>query len=343
MKKKILLLFTVLLILPQMVFAKNYIDADDNLELDGKYNGSTLHAGENIQSNADIKGISAMAAGNLDFSGTSEYSFLAGNKIRFEGTIKNDLYAAGSSIIFTGTVKRDANIAAETVVLKGNINRDIRIYADEVTLDGANVLNNITIYAKTIKIKDAKINGTLKYNSNAVIDGNIKDYTTKTYIVKEKKVNAMDTISNTIISILSMLLIGFVISFITPNVFKRLKDTDTNVQESLKYICIGFVILFGVPIAAILSMITIIAVPLSIIALLIYGMILYISSILSGYVIGHNLLTKAFNKEENLYLSLLIGIALIKFIAYLPILGGLVSTMALLYGIGIVTKIIPKK
>ena len=126
MKKKILVILTLLFMMPQMALAKDYYDADDKITLNDTYNGTVFQAAEKINSEATIKGIGFMAAQTVNLGGESDYGFVAGETIKFDGVVNNDLFVAGSDIVINGDIKRDVFLAGNSVTLKGNIGSKCR-------------------------------------------------------------------------------------------------------------------------------------------------------------------------------------------------------------------------
>ena len=335
MKKKILVILTLLFMMPQMALAKDYYDADDKITLNDTYNGTVFQAAEKINSEATIKGIGFMAAQTVNLGGESDYGFVAGETIKFDGVVNNDLFVAGSDIVINGDIKRDVFLAGNSVTLKGNIGRTVRVYADEVILENITINKNMYIYATKINIKDnVKLLGKIKYNENAEIKGVIKDFNNETYEVEDDDYSFEDVFSN---------LIYGIISFLLPNIYEKLRNKELNIDNVLKDVCTGFVILFGIPFLVLLLMITVIALPVSLIMLGFYILAIYLSIIFSGYILGHYIVTKLMHKESNEYLEIVIGIITTKIGSLIPFLGVLFTSVMFLYGLGLIMSLISKK
>ena len=328
MKKKILVILTLLFMMPQMALAKDYYDADDKITLNDTYNGTVFQAAEKINSEATIKGI----------------GFMAAQTVNLGGVVNNDLFVAGSDIVINGDIKRDVFLAGNSVTLKGNIGRTVRVYADEVILENITINKNMYIYATKINIKDnVKLLGKIKYNENAEIKGVIKDFNNETYEVEDDDYSFEDVFSNLIYGIISLLIVAFIISFLLPNIYEKLRNKELNVDNVLKDVCTGFVILFGIPFLVLLLMITVIALPVSLIMLGFYILAIYLSIIFSGYILGHYIVTKLMHKESNEYLEIVIGIITTKIGSLIPFLGVLFTSVMFLYGLGLIMSLIIKK
>ena len=90
-------------------------------------------------------------------------------------------------------------------------------------------------------------------------------------------------------------------------------------------------------------MITVIALPLSLIMLCFYILAIYLSIIFSGYILGHYIVTKLMHKESNEYLEIVIGIIITKIGSLIPFLGVLFTSVMFLYGLGLIMSLISKK
>ena len=113
---------------------------------------------------------------------------------------------------------------------------------------------------------------------------------------------------------------------------KRYLEKGTLVVKSKVWLplLIGFSALIIVPIVAIIAMFTVVAVPLSFIALIIYGLLIYIAPVISGIILG-----KVVFKNMNIYLSALIGTVIIKLVMLVPYLGGILFFGAMLLSLGL--------
>ena len=82
---------------------------------------------------------------------------------------------------------------------------------------------------------------------------------------------------------------------------------------------------------------------LGIILIPIYLILAYISIIFTGYILGEYIFTKLFKKESNIYIEVLIGVAVIKLLELVPFLGDIISMLSLFIGIGIIVELVFRK
>lgn len=356
-KKKSLFLFLIALIVLMPFINVNAKDslfeANDTINATGEKEGTVFYAGSTITTDAEVDGISLLAGNTINFNGKTEYAIYAGNMITINGSISKDAFIAGNMITLTkdAVLPRDVYVAGASVVINTNIGRNIYVSSGTIELDNTTIEGNFTIDASRIKFGDnVNIKGTLKYNKSAIVEGiseatypNLSIYDNFDDISKEeiRRTNNIDKI----IGLIGVLLVGIITIAIFPNLFKKVTKTNEklNVNEVLKKLGLGFLMLFFLPVVAIMLFITVIGLSLGVISLIIYGLAIYYSIIIAGCVIGNLILTKLIKRKENAYLSLLIGVVLITIIKLIPFVGPFIGFISLLFGLGIILNLIISK
>ena len=92
---------------------------------------------------------------------------------------------------------------------------------------------------------------------------------------------------------------------------------------------LGFLVL--VPLASICVILTIVGAPLAVISLMLYGVLIYLSIIPTAYVFGEICFGKII---DNKYLLMVVSLLVLYIVKLIPIIGGLVSFVSLLFGLG---------
>lgn len=83
--------------------------------------GSAFLVGSDVRANANVEGILFAAGYRVEQTSTSEYAFLAGETVRFDGTAVNDIFAAGYDVTINGEVARDVYAAGNSVRVAGMV------------------------------------------------------------------------------------------------------------------------------------------------------------------------------------------------------------------------------
>ena len=373
MKKKVIVLFALLFSFIGMVNAEETEDtepvltigasdvssevvpetvlyADDNIDVDGEQNSSQFVFGNTVKAKSNIFGLSVIAGNTLDIEGSAEYGAYAGNILTINSVIEKDLFAAGSTINIgsKAVIGRDAYIAASAVKINANVARDLRVAGSSVDISGITINGdayletseiimdeNTVIAGKLLYIKDTNIKG---LDLASVGSTEIKDASE----FGKVEINFGATLYSSIISAVAGIIVAIVLFYMIPSIKKKLDDVNLEIGSIIGNFGKGLGVIIIIPIVSIVAAITGILTPLGLITLALYIIGIYLASILSGYIIGRTIMTKAF-KNDNQYLSIVVGILLIRLLGLVPVLGGVVTSLCLLYGLGLLYNFAKKQ
>lgn len=342
MKKKIIYLLLIMVAcLPLGIQASNLYQADSELTLDEVYDGTSFFAGTKVTYTGTGNGVNFIAGQELDIAGTNDYTVLAGESVTYTGTTIKDGAIVGNQVtISEATFNRDVVIAGTKVDITDSIARNAIIASNQVTLTNVTFTGDLKLSANVITIgENVVIDGTVSYNSSASVTGltNLKATDIKTYN-DSKTTEFKDTLLNTAINTLEMLLVGLVICYIAPKLLTSLKATKTG--SKIGY---GLLSLVLIPMIGLILLTTTIGIELATIIFLLYALMIILSYIIASYIFGQLLMSKVFKAKSNLYLDMVIGIVSFKLLTLIPYLGSFVSLAALLYGLGTLSCLVKEK
>jgi len=120
-----------------------------------------------------------------------------------------------------------------------------------------------------------------------------------------------------------------------------LKDIKAK-KDVFKLLSLGFVFLLCIPIISITLLMTGLFSSLAIILLILYGLFIYLSEIFTAYILANYIDNKWFNKKLNNYLLIIIGLFIIRVLSIIPVIGGFITFVVLLIGLGIISDSILK-
>jgi cytoskeletal protein CcmA (bactofilin family) len=311
-------------------------------------------AGGTIMINGDVSGDLIAAGGNIEVAGrVDDDAWIAGGSLVVDGEIGDDLRVAGGDIHLRGSVVDNAMIAGGTITassnsdvggdldaaggsieIAGHVGRDLSCDGGSVTIRGT-VDGNATIDADDIRIlQSARIQGDLEYTSDKEIEipaGTVMGDVV--YKRSEKKVEDIySKITSSIISFLSILLIGLLMVRFTGNTTTKVSDTIAT--QVLKSLGSGVLLLIAIPLMALILMITVIGIPLGLIVLFAYIVILYISKIFVGLAIGRPIVTYVKKESSSPYWHLVVGLIVIALATMIPLVGFFISLIVILAGLG---------
>lgn len=351
MKKKIfgiLIMLTLFAIAPVEAKEINsfHMVSDDKVTFEDTVNGDSAIAGNLVDIIGNIDGIGFIAGQTVNVNGNLEYGFLAGQNVNINGQISKNIYAAGETI----TLSKDANIgkdlflAGDSININGNIQRNINIYASTITIKKGTTINgNITIEASNIKVEDgALIKGTLKYNEDAKNDINDNSSIEKITTYEKEKNEGFNT-SEILSSILNMVVVFLSITIIIPKTLDKTNEIyEKKNNNYIKNIGIGFLILICIPLISLILLASNIGVYLGLILVALYAIAIYLSFIISGYILGNLILVKLMKLNTNKYLSGIIGIILLKILMVIPVLSTIICLIAITLGLATIWNLLQK-
>ena len=349
MKNKIFIMF-LLLIMPFVVVNGAENDILVSPVLYDESEGSDFVIGNSTVSDDNINGILFALGNNVVVNGYNEYGIYAGNNVLINSSVNKDLFAGGNivEISKTANISRDVYIAGSTVKISGSIGGDLILYGSEVKLSDVYINGKVYINSENITIGDnVTVNGALSYNVNAKVEGSLAvfskvvTYKPNNQIEKEKSVE--NIIPDVITSTVSIIIVALVLNALFPKIYKSL-DRKISVNKVFTNMGIGFIIFIGLPIASIIALVSVVGVGIGLLALAIYIIGLCLAIIPPMIITGELILTKLLKLKNNFYLSVLIGVTVVKLITLIPSIGSAICFLLMLIGLGYIKELMfPKK
>ena len=265
---------------------------------DGTRDGSLFLSGETVRSSAAVNGVLLATGRTVGVNGAGAYVMAAGYEVTLSGTAENDAFLAGYSIGVSGTAQRDVFAAGQSITVNGTVGRDLYAAANTVTITGS-VGGDVYISAENVVIGDgAKIGGRLHCNASALrsVPDGIADNAELYDDPASGDVNVNITVSEPSIgsivlrkalSFAGVLLLAFVLLWLTPlwETVDR-KYYGAPFGRYAKAFGIGFAVLAGVPLAAILLFISNVGVRLALIVLFLYAAAIIAAPVFLGFFLA---------------------------------------------------------
>lgn len=302
----------------------------------------------------------------------------AGFDIKFKSDVGGNLYAAGSNVLVDGKVGEDLTIAGFTVNLTDDayIQGNARIAAGNMTIDapvegsliasgGSIKLNDsiqgdVRLTASDIKFgNDAVINGSLTYYSNeeiaipaSVISSDqvtfrrlkrsdaFRDFsdTVDKSVANFWPQSVVNKLAGAVIMIGFLLIVSAVILAFSPELVTRLKNrASEHAWRSIFYGFLGISTLFG---AILVSMLTIVGIPLAPFVLLALIVVWTLGYLLGVYVIAARIWRTFQIASDAVFSNLLVlasGLITMVFVNFIPFFGWLLNLGVMFFGVGAMT------
>jgi cytoskeletal protein CcmA (bactofilin family) len=320
----------------------------EEVVIEGVVNGDVFAAGAKVTITGTINGDLYAAGAMIDISGTvTQDVIVAGDTITLDGANVGDgMISAGShlSLDSKSIIGGGLLYAASNMDMNASVGRGL-VGASALTSVNGSVAKNATIATAELSIlPGAQINGDLKYWAEeaeeldeSLVGGSI-EYVEKGH-VEVQEISAFEQflakVSGQVFSYLAALLAGVIFIAVFPKYYHRTgKEVMENPVMSLVY---GLVLLFGMPFAAMLLIMTIIGAPLGLIVLAKYFIVLYLGKIFVAAIFTAALLkwTKwSWLKKGNVYLVFASMLLLYFVLIHIPFVGHLVQGISLLLAWG---------
>jgi cytoskeletal protein CcmA (bactofilin family) len=323
------------------------IAAGETIAIDGDVNGDLLAFGRSVTIRGNVTGNlisgaeTVMIEGNVGGSiigggravslangrvGGNLYGF--GRDVDIEGAaeIAGNMLAFGESIDLSGGVGDDLTGFARAVTISGSVQGDVEAMADEITLlPSARVGGSVTAHvddASNLTVSPGAIVG-------GQVDTELRDpeqrrnrYLTVGYYVRQ------------IVRLGAAFLTGLVLLWAFP-ALRAVSLPDT--LAVLKTGAIGFVAVVALPVAAFLVCLTIVGIPIGVLAFVLGAIGLYFSKTVLANVIGRSVL-RAPQGPPHYAATLFTGLLIVIVVINLPLIGGLANFLLTIVGFGLIVS-----
>jgi hypothetical protein len=340
-------------------------DPADDGSIDHSVGADRFAAGRAVSLDGHTAGDAFAAGGRVTVDGAiAGDAFLAGGHLEVRAPVGKGLYAAGASVVASGAVTQNARLvggtvevtpgahfggglsmAGRTLSFAGTTDGYLQMAGRDVTVNGR-VGGDAEISATRIEIgPGAHITGKLRYRSDrepalatgAVIDGGLERLpgSLRAWSWHNGADQALRGVSRGIWFSGSFVL-GAVLLLLAPAFFAA-----TSRQAASEWpLClgVGFGVLIAVPVAAAMLIVTLIGIPLGLLAIALYAMLLLLGHIVAAVAVGDFALGRwaparaaAPGWRVLAFLGALFAIALLRRV---PLVGGLAALLVFLAGVG---------
>ncbi len=277
--------------------------------------------------------------------------YAAGGDVRVEAPVQGSLRAAGGDVeVGPGAqVAGSASLAGGRVVVKGPIQGNLHVGAGDVTLDGP-VAGDAFVGAGSLSLgPNARIEGKLKFRGGdmdrdpgAQVAGGVVHAPSR---VHRQDRTAAERLTHGWMWSLGLVALAALLAGALPGPSQRLAQ-ELRERPGMTAL-VGFLALTAVPVAALMLAITIIGIPIALIALVLYAALLMIGYVWLAVVLG-GLLLDRLNAETAAVTAWRVGAAAVAMILLaiavrVPLVGGFVKFAALVVGVGMIVSAVMRK
>jgi len=368
--KRCCLLFIILLLLAQTVFAFNPVNiisndegnvvtsfVSDAFSIVSGNNASVIHnifgtaivTGNIVNIESEIDGDLIIFGGDITIGGkVSGNVYAFGETLTITGEPQKDVFVFGNSILIDkgSVLNRDAFLFAKSAKVYGDIKRDANIFAGNFSLTGR-IERNLYANSNDIRIsKNSVVAGNFNYESTndafietgATINGATQKQVPSPTVVKAK--TFIDYALDIMFTLGVALVFWAFLLLIAPKLTGKFALLlENNPGKSAGF---GAIALFTVLIVSIILMFTVIGIPLGIILLSVYAIMMYLAFYMSAGAFGiiiFKYIFKLGDLHKNLW-YVLAGVLITKLLSMVPIIGWIFSLAATIFGFGLLVLLI---
>jgi len=288
-----------------------------------------MATGRHVSVTGDVGGSVRGAGQTVTLSGSvSRNGLAAGQTVVLEDTARlgRDLYAAGQAVDLDGTVGRRAGLAGETASVRGEVGDRLYFEGDELSLGPT-----------------ARVGGDLVYRSAEELElapgAEIAGETRKLAPAARPPKPEPDPRSPFLPATLFFLVV-FVFGAVGLAAAPRLFGSAANAMSSRPWwnLLLGLLALIVFPITAVVVCVTVIGIPLGVLALVAWGTALMFSGVPVGISVGRWLATRLSRRLASPYLGLFVGLLVLTLLGFVPYLGTITKVLTVVFGLGVYAR-----
>ena len=334
------------------------IAACRSVVINGDINGSILCADQYTKVFGNIDGSMRAFCQDAQLNGTVNRNvivFCAAFTLGPEGRVERDVAAFAGEVTIEGRIGKNVIIHAGDAIIGGTIEGDVNIEADKITLLPTAVIKGNLSY---------KSDRPAKVEEGATVFG-LTDWKKIEDTQGEKKsrrswIGSITTISGiglgisiavqvfsliigiasgkSLLTVILFIVAAYLAMVLLIAIFKARHSRmvlETMTWKPLKTFSTGLVGFLLLPIAAIFFTVTLVGIPIALLLAFILGILCIAGWLLGALAMGDFILSRIKrNGPTSLYLSALIGIVLLVFLAGIPYLGSLIVLIMTFFGVG---------
>jgi cytoskeletal protein CcmA (bactofilin family) len=299
------------------------------------------------------------------------YVFCQGADI--EGHVTGDVIAFAQMLRVNGKVDGNIRSFTNTTLVSGNVTKNLLTFAETVTIDSnGKVGGSVTTFVNTLTIDGSvgrdvlgfvaetavagNIGGglqaqgnTLKFNSGAQVNGPVKFKGEHPPEVASGAKLAVPVVFTQeehhsryrdsgfyvwkVFWIAALILFGLVLFVLLPNFARATVNSAERYGASFG---LGVLVLFGVPVAALIACITVVGLLIGISTFILWIAAMWFAQIVVGTIVGQWLMGHT-RETWQLIGRMAVGVILVRVTEMLPYLGGWVKFAVLLWGMGAIS------
>lgn len=266
--------------------------------------------------------------------------------VRIDGTIAGNLIAMGNTVVLSSNAVIHGSAwiySLNNIVQEGVIEGDAALSAPRMITFAGNINGDVTADApEMLFTRDARIKGNLHYGSPDELS--LREGTVAGEVSRKEPSSLFEPkrLQKILFSFLAALIAG--VPFISLFPMTTAMSAQLIKRSPWKCLLAGFITSIALPFFGMMSLSSLIGIPLGVMILASWGAMVYLSRIIMALVIGNLFLKKMGNSIGKVLAAMAIGLALIYAATVFPTIGIPVQIMVLWLGMGsLIVALIEKR
>jgi len=301
------------------------------IDINGTVKGNLLAFGESVTVEGNVGGLVLSAGSTVELTRVEVGGDFwgAGDKLTVDdqARVAGNVTLAGQNATVEGSVAKDLYTFAEIVELSGAVGRDLEAFVNRVRLlDGAHISGNARLHMQNEEMFDRA--------ASALVDGEVEFLGLPEGFEQKSRYASTDFYLWQLARLASAVLLGLALIWLFPS-FRNVSVSGG--VDGLKTAGIGLAAVLTVPTLAVLVAITLVGLPFSFLALVGWMVAIYMAKIVVGLFVGRVLLGTT-KYADSMPRILLAGMAAIIVAINIPAIGGFVSFLLTILGVGVIVQ-----
>ena len=311
------------------------------VRVEGVVNGDLLAFGATVEVRGTVKGdLVSFATKRTVVSGTVEGNIYSlSNALDLDGGLGHSIYALVQSLHVDNRshVGGGILVGAGDVTIEGAVNRSVTMFAGNADVSGS-IARELTMAGDSLTLTNtARVGGNLSAQVHQLKNVQIADGATiggKRDIqvsVRKSRFTRPSFYFFQAVWLAGAMLVGWLGLVLFPRFFQA---SALAVGSGWRSLGLGFAVLAAVPFAIVVTSITLVGLPVSLMLLAVYLAAIYLAKVWVAAFLGRILLKPAGATKGDWLLGLLLGLLIFTIAGFIPFLGGLVHFGVVCLGLG---------
>lgn len=321
----------------------------DRVDVDGTIDGDLLTFAERVTVRGTVTGSLYVFCRDLDVTGEVKGALHGVTETtRIEGKIGGRIYMVGEdfTLTSTGRTATDIGLMMEDTVIEGEVGRDAYVNGERLDIRGRIGRNVTSHFNEEVNLRDgAHVGGDVRVRiaegrdvdraPGARVEGEVS-----AEMIPSPREHYLDTYRKGTFYVWHLMLFagafvfGLLIHLIEPDFFRGGVVTGGDFFRTLG---LGFVVLVVFPVAMLVTALTVVGIPVAVVALFAYIVALYTAELVVGAWVGRLVWAPSDDSTLAFGRSFAVGFAIVTVVSHVPFIGPPVGVVALLLGLGMLT------